>query len=50
MSEVNNMWNLEMFDKLEAEKNEQQAAKMSAYMKDMFPFLGVPKPMLNLNT
>lgn len=38
---------LELFEKLEAEKDEQQAVKMSAYMKDNFPFLGVPKPRVN---
>jgi 3-methyladenine DNA glycosylase AlkD len=41
------MKNFELFEKLEAEKNEQQAAKMSAYMKDNFPFLGVPKPRVD---
>ena len=41
------MWYDELFVKLEKEQNEQQAAKMSAYMKDNFPFLGVPKPRVN---
>lgn len=41
------MWYLELFEKLEAEKDEQQAVKMSAYMKERFPFLGLPKPKLN---
>ena len=41
------MWYFELFEKLEAERNEQQAVKMSAYMKDRFPFLGIPKPRLN---
>lgn len=41
------MWYLELFEKLEAEKNEQKAAIMSAYMKDYFPFLGVPKPRVD---
>lgn len=26
-------------------RNEEQAKKMSAYMKDNFPFLGIPKPL-----
>jgi hypothetical protein len=30
------MWYFELFEKLEAEKDEQQSVKMSAYMKDSF--------------
>lgn len=41
------MWYSKLFEKLETEKNEQQAIKMSSYMKDNFPFLGIPKPRLN---
>ncbi len=40
------MWYDEMFEKMEEEKDEEQAAKMSAYMKNQFPFLGLPKPKL----
>ena len=41
------MWYIEMFEKLEKKKNEEQARKMSAYMRNNFSFLGVPKPKLN---
>ena len=41
------MWYDELFEKLEKEQDKQQATKMSAYMKDNFPFLGVPKPKVN---
>jgi 3-methyladenine DNA glycosylase AlkD len=40
------MWYDEMFGELESQKDEEQAAKMSAYMKNHFPFLGLPKPKL----
>ncbi len=40
------MWYDEMFKKMEEEKDEEQAVKMSAYMKNQFPFLGLPKPKL----
>lgn len=41
------MWFDSMFAELETKKDEAQAEKMSAYMKDNFKFLGVPKPQLN---
>lgn len=41
------MWYEEMFWKLEQERDERQAPKMSAYMKDNFPFLGIPKPRVD---
>lgn len=40
------MWYNEMFEELEKLGYEQQAEKMSAYMQNRFPFLGVPKPDL----
>lgn len=40
------MWYEEMFGELESQKDEEQAAKMSAYMKNHFPFLGLQKPKL----
>lgn len=40
------MWYDELFDELERKKDEEQAAKMSAYMKNHFAFLGLPKPKL----
>ncbi|HOM98608.1 MAG TPA: DNA alkylation repair protein [Acetomicrobium sp.] len=40
------MWYDEMFGELESQKDEEQAGKMSAYMKNHFPFLGLQKPKL----
>ncbi len=40
------MWYDKLFIELESLKDETQAAKMSAYMKNNFPFLGLPKPRL----
>jgi 3-methyladenine DNA glycosylase AlkD len=41
------MWYEKMFAEIESEKNEEQAIKMAAYMKNNFPFLGIPKPKLD---
>ena len=38
------MWKI--FIELEKHKDGPQAAKMSAYMQNLFPFLGIPKPKL----
>jgi 3-methyladenine DNA glycosylase AlkD len=38
------MWYKNMFIALENEKDEERAAQMSAYMKNKFPFLGIPRP------
>ena len=35
-----------MFEKMEENANQEQATKMEAYMKNQFPFLGLPKPEL----
>ncbi|MDR0917440.1 MAG: DNA alkylation repair protein [Oscillospiraceae bacterium] len=35
---------MDIFDTFRANANPEQAAKMSAYMRDMFPFLGLPTP------
>lgn len=40
------MWYEEMFIALENKKDEERAAQMSAYMKNKFPFLGIPRPKL----
>ena len=40
------VWYDELFTILEEEQDEEQAVKMSAYMKNLFPFLGIPKPKL----
>lgn len=40
------MWYDELFSEMECYANEEQAAKMSAYMKGMFKFLGIPRPTL----
>lgn len=41
------MWYDGLFEQMEAAKDEAQAKRMSAYMKDLFPFLGLPKPVLD---
>jgi 3-methyladenine DNA glycosylase AlkD len=38
----------ELFDSLEHHRNAEVALKMAAYMKNHFPFLGVPSPMRKL--
>jgi 3-methyladenine DNA glycosylase AlkD len=38
------MWYDELFRELESKRDENKAVKMSAYMKDQFQFLGIPKP------
>lgn len=43
------LWYQGIFEQLEKMKDNEQGAKMSAYMKDRFPFLGVPKPSLKLH-
>lgn len=40
------MWYDNMFQEIEQLKDENQAKKMSAYMKNQFAFLGIPKPLL----
>lgn len=40
------MWYDKLFLELESLKDETQSIKMSAYMKNNFPFLGLPKPKL----
>ncbi len=40
------LWYQGMFEQLESMRNDGQAQKMSAYMQDRFPFLGIPKPAL----
>lgn len=41
------IWYQDLFEQLEHMQDKEQAIKMSAYMKDQFTFLGVPKPALN---
>jgi|BioPla2DNA2_1021312.scaffolds.fasta_scaffold06429_8 3-methyladenine DNA glycosylase AlkD len=41
-----NMWYDKLFIELESLKDETQSVKMSAYMKNNFPFLGLPKSKL----
>jgi len=38
------MWYDELFAAMERRKDEEKAAQMSAYMKNLFPFLGLQKP------
>lgn len=40
------MWYEKIFKVIEAQKNDERSVKMSAYMRDQFKFLGVPKPLL----
>lgn len=40
------MWYNKLFNEMECSKDEIQSIKMSAYMKNKFPFLGLPKPKL----
>lgn len=40
------MWYNKLFNEMECSKDEIQSIKMSAYMKNNFPFLGLPKPKL----
>jgi len=40
------MWYDNLFTELEKNRNAEQAVKMSAYMKNKFVFLGIPKPKL----
>ena len=40
------MWYDKTFVELEKHKDDKQGEKMSAYMQNLFPFLGVPKPKL----
>ena len=40
------MWYKDLFTELEKQNNVEQSEKMSAYMQNKFPFLGVPKPKL----
>lgn len=40
------LWYQDLFEQLEKMQNNEQGAKMSAYMQKRFPFLGVPKPSL----
>jgi 3-methyladenine DNA glycosylase AlkD len=35
---------MNIFDMLRSSANAEKAAQMSAYMRDMFPFLGIPTP------
>ncbi|WP_195465114.1 DNA alkylation repair protein [Faecalispora jeddahensis] len=39
-------WYQDLFESLEKMHDKEQGAKMSAYMQNRFPFLGVPKPVL----
>jgi len=41
------MWYEKMFTEIENRQNVEQAIKMAAYMKDNFPFLGIPKQKLD---
>lgn len=40
------MWYGDIFEQLEMLSDAEQSKKMSAYMQNRFPFLGVPKPKL----
>jgi len=43
------LWYQGIFEQLEKIGDNEQGAKMSAYMQNRFPFLGVPKPTLKLH-
>lgn len=38
------MWQEDLFREMEQLRDEERAVKMSAYMRNLFPFLGVPRP------
>lgn len=40
------MWYDNLFIEIEQQRDEEQGKKMSAYMQNNFPFLGIPKPEL----
>ncbi|MCX7985531.1 MAG: DNA alkylation repair protein [Bacteroidales bacterium] len=40
------MWYYQLFDVLERQANPENALKMSAYMRNLFPFLGIKHPQL----
>lgn len=40
------MWYDNLFQEMEQYRNKEQAEKMSAYLKNKFEFLGIPKPKL----
>ena len=40
------MWYKDLFTELEKQNDVEQSEKMSAYMQNKFPFLGIPKPKL----
>ena len=40
------MWYQGIFEQMEDMRDTEQGAKMSAYMQNLFPFLGIPKPAL----
>lgn len=42
------MWYDALFIEMENNTNAEQAVKMSAYMKNQFKFLGIPKPKLKI--
>lgn len=41
------MWYDGLFEEMEAKADAEKSKSMSAYMKDLFPFLGLPKPVLS---
>lgn len=41
------MWYEDLFERMEAMRDEKRARKMAAYMKNRFEFLGLPKPVLD---
>lgn len=40
------MWYDGIFEQMEAMRDAERGLKMSAYMQNLFPFLGIPKPAL----